>query len=80
MTSAEDAAALASYKDARDALITRIETGGGPIEIEIRNRRVRYADPILALKQIEALISFYEQKCAQVAGGNAVNHVRFKKC
>ena len=72
---------LRAYRDARDEVLAHIMNGGGVIEIEIRNRRVRNSDPFELLDTLEKQIDKYEDKCseAQAKGKSTVNRVYFKR-
>lgn len=67
---------LDEYLAARDALVAAIAAGENVVELEIRGRRVRYSDPVAALKLVEERLAHYQRL---VAAGPARNYFRLRR-
>lgn len=83
MSDAQDySTTLAAYIAARDQVLSSITAGKPILEMEIRNRRVKYSDPFDLLKEIESQIDKYQKLVdgdAQSSNGGSVNRVRIKR-
>lgn len=72
-----DAEVLEQYKLARDAILATLAAGTQEvIELEIRNRRVRYIPTQANLKAIEELIKYYERK---TSSGQVRNYANLRR-
>lgn len=70
---------LEEYRLARDALVAGIRAGESVVELEIRNRRVRYSDPASDLKTVEAQITHYESRLAASQSRSQRNYARLAR-
>lgn len=60
-----DSEVLANLKTARDAIIAQIASGSPVVQYSVQGVMVRRADHTMALNEIEALISQYEDRVAR---------------
>jgi hypothetical protein len=77
MASLSDAEILEQYKLARDTIVTALADGSSTIEYQIGSRRVKRTDPAAALREIERLIAYYEQR-GNLGSGRARNYAELR--
>lgn len=69
---------LYDLRAARSRIIISLASGDPVVEYEIRNRRVRRTDPLIALKEIDELIARYQQ-ATEEPKGRARNYIRLTR-